>query len=113
MAVLPQALYTGVTSVTPVPIIAKTWARGVTIAEDGSGAQAGLVIKFPNGNTINLQPSQQPLVLGNVPASGGMQSGPFVGMPASSVGGGGNSATQYCTVESMGATTIVKVVEYN
>jgi hypothetical protein len=111
MAVLPQALYTGVTSVTPVPIIAKTWARGVTIAEDGSGAQAGLVVKFPNGNTINLQPSQQPLILGNVPAAG--HSGSFVGMPASSVGGGGNSATQYCTVESMGATTIVKVVEYN
>jgi hypothetical protein len=110
MSVLPQALITGVTNGALVAITAKTWARGVTIAEDGSGALAGLVIKMPNGNTINLSPSQQPLVIGVVPPVNGS---PLVGQPASSVGAGGNSATQYCQVESMGATTIVKVVEYN
>ena len=112
MAVLPQALITGVTSGTPVAITAKTWARGVTIEEDVSGAAAGLALTFTNGKTVNLK-SGSVQAIGNVPGVGGMNNGPLVGQPASSVGAGGNSATQYCTVESLGSTTVVKVVEYN
>jgi hypothetical protein len=110
MAVLPQALITGVTSGTPVAIVAKTWARGVAISEDPTGAAAGLAVTFPNGKTVDYSPAQQPVIIGAVPPT---NVGPFVGQPASSVGAGGNSATQYCTIESLGATTIVKVVEYN
>jgi hypothetical protein len=109
MSVLPQTLYAGVTSGTPVPIIAKTWARGVTIREDASGVAAGLIVTFPNGKTIEINPGMEPLVIGQVPAS----NGPFVGMPASSVGGGGNAATIYCTVQSIAATTVVQVIEYS
>ena len=112
MSVLPQALYTGVSSSTPVAITAKTWARGVTIEEDVSGAAAGLAITFPNGKTVNLKAGSIQAI-GSVPGIGGMNNGPLVGQPASSVGAGGNSATQYCTVESLGTTTIVKVIEYN
>lgn len=111
MSVLPQQLITGV-GATPVAVTAKTWARGVTIEEDVTGAAAGLVLVFPNGKTVDLAAGKQQ-VIGNVPGVGGMNNGPLVGQPASSVGGGGNSATGYCTVASIGANTIVKVVEYN
>jgi hypothetical protein len=109
MAVLEQPLIIAVTSGADIIITAQTWARGVTIQEDGSGAQAGLKVTFPNGNVKNIIPQQQPLVLGQVPPS----NGPFVGQPASSVGGGGNAATAYCKVRSLGATTVVAVTEYN
>ena len=107
MATLVQALYTGVTSGTPVALTAETFARYVEIAEDGSGAAAGLVVKWPNGNTATYTPSMQPIKIGTLDGSG-----PAVGVPANYNGMGG-AATQYCTVESVAATTIVRVSETN
>lgn len=107
MATLVQALYTGVTSGTPVPLKAKTFARYVEIAEDGSGAAAGLVVTWPNGNTATYTPAMQPIKIGTLDGSG-----PLVGAPANYNGMGG-AATQYCTVESVAATTVVRVTETN
>jgi hypothetical protein len=107
MGLQVQASITGVTSGTPVAITAKTFARYVEIAEDGSGAAAGLVVKWPNGNTSTYTPGMQPIKIGTIDGSG-----PLVGVPANYNGMGG-SATQYCTVESVAATTVVRVSEWN
>lgn len=107
MGLQVQPLITGVTSGTPVAIKAKTFARYVEIAEDGSGAAAGLVVTWPNGSTATYTPAMQPIKIGTQDGCG-----PFVGVPANYNGAGG-SATLYCTVESVAATTVVRVSETN
>lgn len=107
MGLQVQPLYTGVTSGTPVALKAKTFARYVEIAEDGSGAAAGLVVTWPNGNTATYTPAMQPIKIGKDNGTG-----PFVGVPANYNGANG-AATTYCTVESVAATTVVRVSETN
>lgn len=110
MAALPQAIISiNATGGAGVQITAKTFARGVTIQEDGSGAAAGLAVTWPSGNTDNYTPSQQPITIGNVTGGG---PGPLFGAPANS-SNDTNSATLYCTIVSMGAATKVLVTEYN
>lgn len=96
-----------VTSGTPVALTAKTFARYVEITEDGSGAAAGLAVTWPNGHVAEYTPAMQPIRIGTQDGCG-----PLVGAPASYNGMGG-AATQYCTVESLGATTEVRVTEWN
>ena len=107
MGLQVQAPITNVTSSVQVPITAKAFARYVEIAEDGSGAAAGLKVTFPNGSVVNYTPAMQPVKIGTQDGSG-----PLVGTPAN-FGGTTSAATQYCTIESMGATTIVRVSEWN
>ena len=107
MALLVQPLITGVTSGAQVAITANTFARYVEIAEDGSGAAAGLKVTWPNGSVSEYTPAMQPIKIGTQDGSG-----PLVGSP-SNYNGMGGSATQYCTVESLGATTVVRVSETN
>jgi hypothetical protein len=93
-------------------ITAATYSRYVEIAEDGSGAAAGLTVKWPNGNVVNYPPSAQPIKIGN-PGGG---AGPLVGQPGqptSYPGGVAAPATIYCQIKSMGAATVVRVSEDN
>ena len=55
----PQA----VTSAVQVALIAKIFASYVEIAEDGSGAAAGLKVTWPNGSVDNYTPAQQPITI--------------------------------------------------
>lgn len=96
-----------VTSAVQVPLTAKAFARYVEISEDASGSAAGLKITWPSGNVSEYTPSQYPIRIGTQDGSG-----PLVGVP-SNYNGAGGSATQYCTVESLGANTYVRVSEYN
>jgi hypothetical protein len=96
-----------VTSAAQVPLTAQAFARYVEIAEDGSGSAAGLKVTWPNGNISEYTPAMQPIKIGTVDGSG-----PLVGVPANYNGGGG-AATQYCTVESLGANTTVRISEFN
>ena len=100
----PQA----VTSLAQVAMSAAIFASYAEIAEDGSGAAAGLKVTWPNGSVDNYPPAQQPITIGSKEHIG---RGPMVGVPANYNGGGG-AATQYCTVESMGADTKVRVSEW-
>jgi hypothetical protein len=97
-----------VTSGTPVAITAKAFARYAEMSEDGSGAAAGLSVTWPNGNTVEYTPSQYPIVLAGTKDG----CGPLVGVPAN-YNGTTSPATQYCTVESLGANTYVRVTEQN
>lgn len=107
---LVQPLVTGVTSGANVPIAAKQFASYVEIAEDGSGAAAGLVVTWPNGNVVTYTPSQQPIVIGSKEHIG---RGPLVGTPANYNGSGPAApATPYLSVKSVAATTIVRVSEW-
>lgn len=113
-------IYAGVTNAAQVAITAKAIARGFRIQEDGSGSAAGLKITWPDGTVAEYAPAQQPIVVGDV-LEGGMT--PIIGVPAGAMNPslpmpGGNTqpaspATQYCTVESMGANTAVQVTEYS
>lgn len=96
-----------VTSGAQTAIIAKTFARYVEIAEDGSGVAAGLKVTWPSGNVSEYTPAMQPIKIGTVDGSG-----PLVGCPANYNALGG-AATQYCQIESMGANTNVRVSEWN
>lgn len=102
------------TSGAQTAIPAQTYARKVLIQEDESGPPAGIKITWPNGIVAEYAPSQQPVVIEN-PGGG---AGPFVGVPASqpdnqSYVGCGINATQYCQVESIGATSVLQVTEEN
>ena len=96
-----------VTSGTPVALTAHTFARYVEIAEDGSGSAAGLAVTWPNGHISEYAPSQQPIKIGTQDGSG-----PLVGTPLN-FNGPNTPATQYCTVESLGANTYVRISEFN
>ena len=96
-----------VTSGAYVPLTAKAFARYVEITEDGSGSQAGLSVTWPNGSVDQYTPGMYPIKIGTVDGSG-----PLVGTP-SNYNGAGGPATQYCTVKSLGAATLVRVSEYN
>ena len=96
-----------VTSAAQVAITAKTFARYVEITEDGSGSAAGLKVTWPKGSVSEYTPAMQPIKIGTVDGSG-----PLVGVPANYNGAGG-AGTQYCTIESMGAATQVRVSETN
>lgn len=102
-----QPLYS-VTSAAQVSIVAALFASYVEITEDGSGAAAGLKVTWPNGNVSYYTPAQQPITIGSKEHIG---RGPFVGCPANYNRGNG-AATLYCQVESMGATTEVRVSEW-
>jgi hypothetical protein len=101
-----------VTSAAYVPLTAKTFARGAAIAEDSSGSAAGLQVLWPNGNVDYYQPSQQPIIIGNIVPNG---VGPLVGSPAgwNGLSAANCPATVYCQVKSMGAATTVRVSETN
>jgi hypothetical protein len=103
-----QPLVTPVTSGANVALTAKIFASYVEIAEDGSGAAAGLVVTFPNGSVVNYTPAMQPIKIGDTTHIG---RGPFIGVPANYNGGGG-AATPYCQVKSMGADTKVRISEW-
>jgi len=110
MAVLVQGPIAINSSVgAPVNITAKAFARGVAIAEDGSGSAAGLTVTWPNGTVAEYPPSQQPIVIGNI-TGGGV--GPLVGVPAN-YSAVNSPATKYCSIVSMGAATAVRVTEYS
>lgn len=96
-----------VTSSVQVALTAKAFARYVEIAEDGSGSAAGLKVTWPNGSVAEYTPAMQPIKIGKDNGTG-----PFVGVPANYNGLNG-AATQYCTVESMGADTKVRISETN
>lgn len=106
MGLQVQALI-AVTSLVQVPLTAKAFARYVEITEDGSGSAAGLKVTWPNGSVVNYTPAMQPIKIGTQDGCG-----PFVGVPANYNGANG-AATQYCTVESMGADTKVRISETN
>ena len=101
----PQA----VTSAVQVAMVAKAFASYVEIAEDGSGSQAGLKVTWPNGSVDYYTPAMQPIAIGSKDHIG---RGPLVGCPAN-YNGAGQAGTTYCTVESMGADTVVRVSEWN
>jgi hypothetical protein len=109
MAVQVQAPI-AVTSAAYVSLTAKTFARGVAIVEDSSGSSAGLQVLWPNGNVDYYQPSQQPIIIGNIVPNG---VGPLVGVPAAWNGIASTPATVYCQVKSMGAATEVRISETN
>ena len=96
-----------VTNAAFVPMTAATFARYVEIAEDGSGAAAGLKVTWPNGSVSEYTPAMQPIKIGTLDGSG-----PLVGVPANYNGAGG-VATTYCTAESMGVSTFVRISETN
>jgi hypothetical protein len=96
-----------VTSAAQVPITAKTFARYVEIAEDGSGSATGLKVTWPNGSVSEYTPAMQPIKIGTIDGSG-----PLVGSPLN-YNGPSTPATVYCNVESMGAATEVRVTEIN
>lgn len=97
-----------VTSGNPVALVAKIFASYVEISEDGSGPMAGLAVTWPNGSVSQYTPAQQPIKIGSVEHIG---RGPLVGAPAN-YNGVNQAGTQYCTVESLGATTAVRVSEW-
>jgi hypothetical protein len=101
-----------VTGAAFVALTAKTFARGVAIQEDGTGAAAGLIVLWPNGNTDEYPPTQQPIIIGNIVPNG---VGPLVGSPAgwNGLSAANCPATVYCQVKSMGAATAVRVSETN
>ena len=102
----PQA----VTSAAQVNLVAKIFASYVEIAEDGSGVAAGLKVTWPNGSVSEYPPAQQPIKIGSEDHIG---RGPFVGTPVNYNGATyAAPATVYCQVESMGATTAVRVSEW-
>ena len=100
----PQA----VTSAVQVSMVAKAFASYAEISEDGSGSQSGLKVTWPNGHVDYYTPAQQPITVGSKEHIG---RGPFVGVPAN-YNGAGQAGTTYCTVESMGADTVVRVSEW-
>jgi len=105
-----QPLITGVTSGTQVPIVAKIFASYVEIAEDGSGVAAGLKVTWPNGSVSEYTPAMQPVTIGSKEHIG---RGPLVGSPANYNGATfAAPATPYCQVESIAATTVVRVSEW-
>lgn len=97
-----------VTSAAFTPITAKAFSRYTEIQEDGSGPPAGIIVKWPNGNVVEYLATQQPIRIGN-PGGG---AGPFVGVPE-----GGSSpnatATVYCSIKAVGATSSIQVSETN
>lgn len=103
-----------VTSAAYVSILALTFARGVSIQEDGSlgGAFSGLQVLWPNGSVSYYPPTEQPIIIGNIVPNG---VGPLVGKPAgwNGLSAGNCPATVYCQVKSMGANTTVRVAETN
>ena len=98
-----------VTSAAQVAIVAHAFASYVEIAEDGSGAAAGLKVTWPNGAVAEYTPAMQPITIGSKDHIG---RGPLVGCPAN-YNGAGQAGTQYCTVESLGANTVVRTSEWN
>jgi len=97
-----------------VPITAHTFARKASIVEDGSGSAAGLVVTWPNG-TVAKYAAGIVIVLGENPGGG---AGGLVGIPAGAVQPaagylGASAGTQYCTVQSAGAATVVRLTEEN
>lgn len=99
-----------VTSAAQVNVVAEIFASYVEISEDGSGAAAGLKVTWPNGNVVNYTPAQQPITIGSKDHIG---RGPLVGTPVNYNGTGPAApATLYCQLESMGATTSVRISEW-
>ena len=98
-----------------VPMKAASFCRYVEIQEDGSGAQQGITITWPNGNTVNYPPSQQPVCLGNKTGALGGATGPFVGVPAgwNGLSAANCPATVYGQVISMGAATELRITEWS
>ena len=105
-----QPLISNVTSGANVAIKAAIFASYVEIAEDGAGAAAGLVVTWPNGSVSTYPPAQQPITIGSKEHIG---RGPLVGSPANYNGATfAAPVTTYCQVESLGATTKVRVSEW-
>src|SRR4051794_26183970 len=115
-------LVTNVTSGAYVNITASIFANYVKIVEDGSGAAAGLKVKFPDDNftAVYQFAAGVPIELGTPNNTGEPGRAPMIGKPARTVpvpnaaGGYTNiseAATIYCKVESAGATTVVRVDE--
>lgn len=105
-----QPLVTPVTSGANVALTAKIFASYVEIAEDGSGAAAGLVVTWPNGSVVNYTPAMQPITIGDKTHIG---RGPLVGVPANYSGTiNAVPATPYCQVKSLGADTKVRISEW-
>jgi hypothetical protein len=98
-------------------ITAATFARAAWIQEDGLAAnRQGLTIKWPNGNTTDYAPGDEPILMaGNLNGELGGGHQPLVGVPAGFNGTNANApATQYCQVKSLTATaTTVQVTEDN
>lgn len=107
MGLQVQAPIAVATGATQVPLTAKAFARYVEIAEDGSGSAAGLAVTWPNGDVGEYTPAMQPITIGTKDGSG-----PLVGTPLN-YNGPHTPATQYCTVVSLGATTAVRISEWN
>ena len=97
-----------VTGSPQVSLVAHAFASYVEIEEEGSGTFQGLQVTWPNGDVATYTPEQQPITIGSKEHIG---RGPFVGVPANYNGGGG-TATLYCQVESMGASTAVRISEW-
>lgn len=104
-------------------VSATIFSNYVEIQEDGSGAAAGLKVKFPDDNftaVYEYPPDQQPIRIGTPENTGAPGGAPFAGVPTQSapIAGGGNAyiantnpATVYCQVASMGADTVIRVDE--
>ena len=105
-----QPLISSVSSGTQVPITAAIFSSYVEIAEDASGAAAGLKVTWPNGSVSEYTPAMQPITIGDKNHIG---RGPLQGTPANY---NGNTfaapGTQYCQIESLGSTTKVRVSEW-
>lgn len=117
-----KQLVTGVTGAAFVSISASIYSNYVKIVEDGSGVAAGLKVKFPSDNftAIYEYAAGVPIELGTPENTGGPGVAPLLGKPVKTVqvpnaAGGYTAVTQaatvYCQVESMGATTVVRVDE--
>lgn len=105
--------YAGVTSAADTNIVATTFARGFQIEESQDGVGAGLQITWPDGTVCKYANGDEPISAGNLTGGG---SGPLLGAPAQASnfpGGIGPAAMLYCKVRSLGATTIVRVTEFN
>lgn len=105
------------------PVSATIFSNYVEIAEDGSGAAAGLKVKFPDDDftaVYEYAPGAQPIKIGTPENTGAPGGARLAGVPAQSVpiAGGGNTyivntnpATVYCQIASMGANTVIRVDE--
>ena len=88
---------------------ATIFSRGYSLQEDDSVTAGGIIVKWPNGTVDEYSAAHQPV---NVGMTGGTGVGPLTGVPA-----GGMTptatATQYCQVKSVSATSTLRLTEYN
>jgi hypothetical protein len=95
---------------TPIPAL--RFSRRVELAEDGSGNDVGLALKFPEDSFTAIReypPAQQPVVLGNATAQGGGH-GPILGWPTQT-GLNARAADNYVLASCMTGTTVLRVTE--